>query len=55
VHVSGPPGSLVDLYGRPVRVGPSGRSTLRLPVVDLALLEGLLAWPAQTGEGPAGK
>ncbi len=54
VHVSGPPGTLVELYGRSLRVGPSGRSTLRLPVPDLALLEGLLAWSVPSGEGPAG-
>jgi hypothetical protein len=51
VHVSASPGTLVDLYGRPLRVGPSGRSTLRVPVTDLALLERLLGWPAN-GEGP---
>ena len=51
VHVSASPGTLVDLYGRPLRVGPSGRSTLRVPVTDLALLELLLGWPAN-GEGP---
>jgi hypothetical protein len=53
VHVSASPGTLVDLYGRPLRVGPSGRSTLRVPVTDLALLERLLGWPAN-GEGPIG-
>jgi hypothetical protein len=46
VHISARPGTLVDVYGRPVRVGPSGRSTLRLPVTDLALLTALLGLPA---------
>lgn len=43
VHISAVPGTLVDLYGRPVRVGPSGRTTLRLPVTDLTLLTALLS------------
>jgi hypothetical protein len=42
VHVSARPGTLLDLYGRPLRVGPSGRSTLRLPVTDPGLLDQLL-------------
>jgi hypothetical protein len=45
VHITARPGTLVDLHGRPVRVGPSGRSTLRLPVTDLALLTALLGLP----------
>ncbi len=53
VHVSARPGTLVDLYGRPLRVGPSGRSTLRIPVTDLTSLERLLGSPADT-EGPTG-
>jgi hypothetical protein len=51
VHVSAQPGTLVDLYGRPLRVGPSGRSSLRVPVTDLTLLERLLGRPTDR-EGP---
>jgi hypothetical protein len=54
VHVSASPGTLVDLYGRPLRIGPSGRSTLRFPVTDLDKLEGLLGRPADP-EGPTGR
>ncbi len=54
VHVSASPGTLVDLYGRPLRVGPSGRSTLRFPVSDLDTLERLLGSPADP-EGPTGR
>jgi hypothetical protein len=53
VHVSARPGTLVDLFGRPLRVGPSGRSTLRIPVTDLASLEQLLGSPAD-GQRPTG-
>jgi hypothetical protein len=49
VHVSARPGTLVELYGRPLRVGPSGRSSLRVPVTDLGLLEQLLDWEADPG------
>lgn len=51
VHISAMPGTLVDIYGRPVRVGPSGRATLRLPVSDLTLLTELLDPPAGHEEG----
>jgi hypothetical protein len=42
VHLRARPGTLVDLFGRPLRVGPSGQATLRVPVTDFALLPRLL-------------
>lgn len=54
VHVTASPGTLVELHGRPLRVGPSGRSTLRIPVTDLAILEQLLASPADIEEWTRG-
>lgn len=49
VHVTAKPGTLVDLHGRPLRVGPSGRSTLRIAVTDLACLATLLRSPGEAG------
>jgi hypothetical protein len=42
VRVRARPGTLVDLFGHPLRVGPSGETTLRVPVADLALVAQLL-------------
>lgn len=42
VRVRARPGTLVDLFGHPLRVGPSGETTLRAPVTDLALAAQLL-------------
>jgi hypothetical protein len=42
VRVRARPGTLVDLFGRPLRVSPSGETTLRVPVTDLALVAQLL-------------
>lgn len=42
VRVRARPGTLVDLFGHPLRVGPSGETTLRAPVTDLALVAQLL-------------
>ena len=42
VRIRARPGTLVDLFGRPLRVGPSGETTLRVPVTDLALVAQLL-------------
>ena len=42
VHVRARPGTLVDLYGRSLRIGPSGAATLRVPVTDLDLVAPLL-------------
>jgi hypothetical protein len=42
VRVRARPGTLVDLFGHPLRVGPSGETTLRAPVTDLALVAPLL-------------
>jgi hypothetical protein len=42
VRIRARPGTLVDLFGRPLRVSPSGETTLRVPVTDLALVAKLL-------------
>ncbi|HSQ08022.1 MAG TPA: hypothetical protein VLM84_10090, partial [Chromatiaceae bacterium] len=42
VRIRARPGTLVDLFGRPLRVSPSGETTLRVPVTDLALVAQLL-------------
>jgi hypothetical protein len=42
VRIRARPGTLVDLFGRPLRVGPSGETTLRVPVTDLALVAQIL-------------
>jgi hypothetical protein len=53
VHISARPGTLIELYGRPLRVGPAGHSTLRLPVTDTALLRLLLGTSDEPG-APSG-
>ena len=45
VRIRARPGTLADLFGRPLRVGPSGETTLRVPVTDLALVAQLLEIP----------
>jgi len=42
VRIRARPGTLVDLFGRPLRVSPSGETTLRVPVTDLALVAQIL-------------
>ncbi|MEY6433810.1 hypothetical protein ABC977_15500 [Thioalkalicoccus limnaeus] len=57
VFGSGPPGAVVDLYGRPFRVGPGGAFALRFAIPDEELLDRILAGatevaPRRPDDGP---
>ncbi len=43
VYGSAPPGTIIDLYGRQLKVGPGGAFALRIPIQDTQLLGRALA------------
>jgi hypothetical protein len=52
LYGSAPPGTLVDLYGRRLRVGPGGAFSLRFDLDDPELLRRILAEASQPPQGP---